>query len=133
MKQKQEDEGNEKQTHEIDVPEDVISENEACDGYHTDMSSKIKIHRKRSHHSESAEYQQTVIKGIELTPKDADKGLTYMDKKNSNNSVPDLDGIADGGDCSSQEKVRGPIARKLTFGHEVMDTPTKGTKITYDT
>ena len=69
-----------------------------------------------------------MINGTDITPKEAEKRQTLKEKKNGNNSVPDLVSVGEEVETSSQEKVKGPIARKLTFGHEVMDTPTKGTR-----
>ena len=126
VKQKEEGEVDQQQ-HDIDVPDEVVSKNYEIDSHDAvSTSSKIKVHRKRSHHSESSENQHSVINGTEITPKEAEKLQTLKEKKNGNNSVPDLVSVGEEVETSSPEKVKGPIARKLTFGHEVMDTPTKG-------
>ena len=52
-----------------------------------------------------------------------EKGLgnENTNKKEEQGSVPDLLEVGMDGEISSSEKGRGQIARKLTFGHEVMD------------
>ena len=121
IKQKQEDGNGREREDDIDASEDISSKNECQDA---DVSTKIKIHRKRAI-SESIENQSSAKQGIEIGSKETENSFTAKEKKSSNSSFPDLVDIGEDGETSSPEKVKGPIARKLTFGHEVMDTPTK--------
>lgn len=127
MKQKREEECEEKQNDDIDAQEDFNPNEDDNDSKGAESScSKIKIHRKRSHHSECLENQPSTKQLTEVNGNDVEKSITTKDKKSSNNSFPDLLSVVEGADSSSPEKVKGPIARKLTFGNEVMNTPTKG-------
>ena len=90
------------------------------DSQPADSTTKIKIHRKRTRQqaidlSNSSEALQE--KGI---------GNENTNKKEEQGSVPDLLEVGMDGEISSSEKGRGKIARKLTFGHEVMDQYHKG-------
>ena len=85
-----------------------------------DSTTKIKIHRKRTRQpaidlSNSLEALQEKSIGNENTNKKEEQG-----------SVPDLLEVGMDGEISSSEKGRGQMARKLTFGHEVMDQYHKG-------
>ena len=127
MKQKREDKCEEKQNEDINDSEALNSNHDDNDSEVAETSnSKIKIHRKRSHHSECLENQPSTKQGTEVNGKDVEKLFTSKDKKSSNNSYPDLLGVGEDAEISSPEKVKGPIARKLTFGNEVMNTPSKG-------
>ena len=67
MKQKREDEHEEKQKGEIDAPEDFNSNDDDNDSKGAKSSgSKIKIHRKRSHHSECLENQPSTKQETEF-------------------------------------------------------------------
>ena len=90
------------------------------DSQPADSTTKIKIHRKRTRQqaidlSNSSEALQE--KGI---------GNENTNKKEEQGSVPDLLEVGMDGEISSSEKGRGQMARKLTFGHEVMDQYHKG-------
>ena len=124
IKQKEEDGNGREPDGEIDAIENISSKNDTNECQDADVSTKIKIHRKRAI-SESIENQSSAKQGIEIGSKETENSFTAKEKKSSNSSFPDLVDIGEDGETSSPEKVKGPIARKLTFGHEVMDTPTK--------
>ena len=122
-KQKQEEDENAKLVvgDDSNVNDDKEHEKEDNDDSQpADSTTKIKIHRKRTR-------QQAIdLSNSSEALQEKSIGNENPNKKEEQGSVPDLIEVGMDGEISSSEKGRGQIARKLTFGHEVMDQYHKG-------
>ena len=110
---------------------ELHAKNENDEILDSDSSTKIKIHRKRSiHHTETLNNPLGNIEDSKSSStnvlKESEKEASEVDKKYDEGSFSDSLEIGVDGEVSSSDKGRGQIARKLTFGHEVMDQYPKG-------
>jgi len=97
----------------------------------SESSAKFKIHRKRSiQHTETlnnpSDNKEDSKSSNANALKESEKEASEVEKKYEDGSFTDSIEIAMDGEVTASDKGRSQIARKLTFGHEVMDQYPKG-------
>ena len=136
-KQKQECEDNIKSKDENVKDTTVVAKDDSDGETPAENVVNIKIHRKRSIHQtaqvhladSSKSFQETNLNNGDALEETEEENSVVEKRYGQGSSLSDLLEMGADGEISSSERGKGQIARKLTFGHEIIDQYHKGANI----